>query len=1237
MINKTNNGADTAPVSNEKNAVTVNGKTKNALIFGIVGVFAAIVFGLLYLFVISPAAPAEGGGWSIGWFLFSFATGLTMIVLPCTLPLAFVIVPLSMGKGLWKGLSMAVAFGLGITATLSIYGILAALLGGVALDTLGADLEAVKNWVYFVAGIFALIFALSGIGLMKFHMPTYSGAAPAFIQKRQEVFKAFLLGVFLGNIGVGCPHPATPLLLIEIASSGDVLYGWLMFLVHAIGRVLPLLLLAFLAILGVNGLNWLLTRKDAVEKATGWAMVFVAGFILTLGLFTHDWWVNSGIHTALEAVTQESFFNAKFNENFDTDIAHVHGPEEGAGLFGQPLEWGHWFLVLMWLIPIWWWYRVRKKELGDEPPGGESCDGKLLSVKRNFLVVISIFLVLIFVYFLPKNFELRFLSGGTDHHEETETEEHAHGDGPNLDGLHMMNGSIMNSDGEMIEGAHMMPDGSIMLADGSVAGNLPIGNPFSQDVAGLPDAIPPEMVVLEDGDSYDISAYYVKKEVGNRTLRMLAYNGSVPGPFIKVDQGTEVTINFTNLTDLEQTIHSHGIRVDNLSDGVPGVTQDTLYPGESYTYTIKFDDAGVYWYHPHTRDDYGQEMGLYGNYLVDPEEEYPTPANREVPLIIDDILIENNKISEFYKDITNFALLGRFGNEYLVNGEKNYTMTALEGEVIRFLITNVSNARTYNLSIPGAEMKLVGADVGQYEREEFADDFLISPAERMIVEAYFESSGVYSLTHTMPDGEVEIARFVVTGENAWPPYKDEFRILNTNDTVVEGFRDFRDYIDQKPDKSLLLTVEIETEIDHGEHAHGHDDEGGETDHSEHAHTDEGGDRLASLQWDDPKASDKTNTTNTITWKLIDQDTGMESMEIPVSDWTFTEGDLVKVRLENDANADHVMQHPMHMHGQRFVILSKNGVPNDNMVWKDTVLVFPGETVDILADMSNLGEWMSHCHISEHLHAGMMMQFRVEDEKGYATGDEFRATASSEMQHGESASGGVGMMAGDDHFSKYEFDSVLPNTTYSVFPESTRFRANRAEEFTISLFDVSQNSVQISSTVAQPLSVTFVSSDNQNKVFTFPGNTAFDGFVPVHGGTDHDNSDGHHDPAPAPASDGHDHIHMNDDERSFALIETALAHGGVEDGHSDAGGQVFTYTMPIVFTEKGFYRAFIEFIPEGSTATQVVSFDVEVASDGFSIDNFGWSQSIKWFALLIVSIVLMLALSLGVYRYVVLKD
>ena len=170
-----------------------------------------------------------------------------MIVLPCTLPLAFVIVPLSMGKGVVKGLGMAFFFGLGVVLMLSAYGVIAAIVGGVAIDSLGAPLEVVKNWVYFIAGIFALLFALSELGFLNFKMPTYTGAAPAFIQKRQDFLKAFFLGMFLGNIGIGCPHPATPLIFIEIATSGDIFYGWSLFFIHALGRVLPLLFLAFLA------------------------------------------------------------------------------------------------------------------------------------------------------------------------------------------------------------------------------------------------------------------------------------------------------------------------------------------------------------------------------------------------------------------------------------------------------------------------------------------------------------------------------------------------------------------------------------------------------------------------------------------------------------------------------------------------------------------------------------------------------------------------------------------------------------------------------------------------------------------------------------------------------------------------------------------------------------------------------------------------------------------------------
>ncbi len=318
-----------------------------ALVFGLA---AVIVLGLISAFF-GTASP-DG----FGWYLFSYAMGLTMIVLPCTFPLAFVIVPLSMGKGPVKGLGIALAFGLGVATTLSMYGVLAAVIGRTFITTLGLEGEGLKNWLYFVAGIIAYLFALGELGLIKLRMPTYAGAAPAIIQKQKDYVKALLLGLFLGNIGVGCPHPATPLIFLEIARSGNIFYGWSLFFVHALGRVLPLLLLAFLGILGVNGLKWLTANREKVEKLTAWLMVFVAGFILTLGLFTHAWWVNSGQHTLLESITQEESLLNILGAKFGTGNAHHHGIETGIGLFGLPLWVGNWALVFLWLIPLWWWF-----------------------------------------------------------------------------------------------------------------------------------------------------------------------------------------------------------------------------------------------------------------------------------------------------------------------------------------------------------------------------------------------------------------------------------------------------------------------------------------------------------------------------------------------------------------------------------------------------------------------------------------------------------------------------------------------------------------------------------------------------------------------------------------------------------------------------------------------------------------------------------------------------------------
>jgi FtsP/CotA-like multicopper oxidase with cupredoxin domain len=134
--------------------------------------------------------------------------------------------------------------------------------------------------------------------------------------------------------------------------------------------------------------------------------------------------------------------------------------------------------------------------------------------------------------------------------------------------------------------------------------------------------------------------------------------------------------------------------------------------------------------------------------------------------------------------------------------------------------------------------------------------------------------------------------------------------------------------------------------------------------------------LGKIEWlDEMFAMNVLSTDETTKWQLIDEETNKVSMKI--DDRTFNQWDIVKVRITNDGEWLHPMQHPIHFHGQRFLVLNKNWQPNDNLVWKDTVLTLPGEYVDILIDMSNPWQRMAHCHIAEHMHAGMMMKFNVQ--------------------------------------------------------------------------------------------------------------------------------------------------------------------------------------------------------------------------------------------------------------------
>ena len=157
-------------------------------------------------------------------------------------------------------------------------------------------------------------------------------------------------------------------------------------------------------------------------------------------------------------------------------------------------------------------------------------------------------------------------------------------------------------------------------------------------------------------------------------MRMLAYNGSIPGPTLKVQEGSEVVVHVENQGDVEATVHWHGLRLENRYDGTHE-TQHPMLVGERFTARVAFPDPGLYWYHPHIREDYGQELGLYGNVLVEPADpDYWPPAHRELVLTLDDILLEDGKVAPFSRDETTHSAMGRFGDVLLVSGETDLSL-----------------------------------------------------------------------------------------------------------------------------------------------------------------------------------------------------------------------------------------------------------------------------------------------------------------------------------------------------------------------------------------------------------------------------------------------------------------------------------------------------------------------------------------------------------------------------------
>lgn len=243
---------------------------------------------------------------------------------------------------------------------------------------------------------------------------------------------------------------------------------------------------------------------------------------------------------------------------------------------------------------------------------------------------------------------------------------------------------------------------------------------------------------------------------------MLGFNGSSPGPELRVTQGDEVRVVFENNIGAPSALHWHGIRIANAMDGVPEITQDAVPDGGRFEYAFTVPDAGTYWYHSHSRSFEQVERGLYGALIV--EEHSPPTVDQDVTVIIDDWrLTEDGTLAEGFGNRHDFAHAGRLGNWDVARPSVG---TARLGDRVRLRLINSATARVFPLRISGIDGYVVALDGMPLDTPRALQDFELAPAQRVDIIA--DVRGAVGFEFLTPDDSFEFGRIVLEGANPTP-------------------------------------------------------------------------------------------------------------------------------------------------------------------------------------------------------------------------------------------------------------------------------------------------------------------------------------------------------------------------------------------------------------------------------------------------------------------------------------